>query len=167
MTEKEKLVFTVACNVCKGEKKIAKIDINMAKSVFVTCPQCRGSGISEGVFVTPEPGLFFFCHYFVKNVAVTTVQVLIEYIQDKNNSYFIIKIMNMFTQEEHRKKGYCTKVIQKLKQWENGKVKFILTNWQDSKENSRSLLLKEGFVNERDTHLIWRRDKKIECPIQN
>lgn len=165
------------CPKCNGEKFVRKVDIIRAKTVSEQCPVCHGTGqkdgvVPDGVYVKPEPGVL---HYWLKYVGgrrVAHIQSIIEKVQPpqgkflKSDPYFVVSILNMKTRNKDRKKGYCGEILDSIQKWCNSSVKFILTSWDDSNEQSRAYLMKRGFVR-KDSVLIWRRNEPAETKCGN
>jgi len=75
--------------------------------------------------------------------------------------YFVVYILDMETKKKYRGKGYMDNLLNHLKEFMKGTVKFILTNYHDSSADGRAYLLKRDFVhNKENSQLIWRRDGK-------
>lgn len=156
------------CPECKGEKWITKTDIMHATTRKERCEFCKGVGeiqdvIPSGLTVKPEPGQLMYFQWNEEGGRVRSVMtVAIEGIVPPNepqDKYFIVKIMQMTTKMKYRKKGYMNKILEGVKKFGQGNVKFIVTSWYDSTEMGRKFLMKRGFVREKNI-LIWRRDGK-------
>lgn len=160
------------CDNCKGSGRVIKTDIIKARTVEERCPACNGTGQKDGIppdciYVKPDPGVL---HYFFKLIGgrrVCVIQTIIEKVLPQNGiiqkaeAYFIVSILNMNTRNKDRKKGYASEVIEHIKRWNRNTVKFIITSWDSSAEESRRLLIKLGFERE-NAVLIWRRKDGAE-----
>jgi len=73
--------------------------------------------------------------------------------------YFVVFILDMETKKKYRGKGYMDNILNRLKEFMSGTVKFMLTDYRESSTEGRAYLMKRGFVhNKPNGQLIWRRD---------
>ncbi len=73
--------------------------------------------------------------------------------------YMVVFILDMKTKEKYRGKGYMGNILDAVKRYFGGSVKFILTNYHDSSKEGIAFLKKRDFVhNKENSQLIWRRD---------
>jgi GNAT superfamily N-acetyltransferase len=65
-------------------------------------------------------------------------------------------VLNIWTDKEHRRQGHAKELIEKLKEFMGGKINMIFTNWKQSNESGRKLMLACGFTHTEDV-FVWRR----------
>lgn len=71
-------------------------------------------------------------------------------------------VQQIYTEQEHRRKGYARELVESLKRFGGGKVNSIYTSWKQSTPEGRKLMLSCDFKHEGNTFLWQRQITKPE-----
>jgi hypothetical protein len=151
------------CTRCLGTRFIQRVDIQKASTVRETCPDCKGMGIEydtkNGVFVKVMDAIPMDITLKVNDDIVCRAFVLAEEIikTETNEKWMTMALSYIRTKKMHRNRGYASQLLDKIKVFGGGVVKYIWTSWDDSSDLGRKLMMKNGFK-KISTSLLWRRD---------
>jgi len=158
------------CEKCLGNKKIAHLDIQRAKTTYSICPLCKGSGkkpaprpTNGDVCVRLKCEVLLFQH-LVDSSPVSTLELRVwpvikqeQWVTGPYGKLVWAEIPRMHTKSKYRGQGIMSRLIKFA--MSDPKIDHITTSFDDSTEQGRSFLGKNGFHRE-GVSLVWRRNKE-------
>lgn len=167
--------MTFNCEECKDTGYVIKVDILNAKKMRVVCPKCHGIKPRDpldpdGIRSVHVPAQIYLWQEFKNDKPIATLELWVRPITDngkvlevrdtplsKPRPRIYISIRDMHTKPKYRKQGIMDRLL--ICAFQDNRVEWFETSWDDSTEEGRKFLLNRGFHREEDK-LVFERQKE-------